>query len=182
MTVDSANVAMPTSRSEPAVPSAPRGEVATALGLLLRNRVAVAGALIYLVFVLVAIAAPLLAPADPDEQVLTNRFKPPAWLSGDGAHLLGADNLGRDVLSRLVYGSRVSIVVGLVTVTICAVVGSVLGAIAGYARGRIDGCLMLLLDIWMGWERGDTTPGLALSQLKAKGLRDLLEALAERAQ
>jgi ABC-type dipeptide/oligopeptide/nickel transport system permease subunit len=153
-----------------------RGELATALGLLLRNRLALAGAVVYLAFVLIAVAAPLLAPADPEEQILTNRFKPPAWLSGDGTHPLGADNLGRDVLSRLVYGSRVSIAVGLVTVTICAVVGSALGAIAGYARGRVDGALMLLLDIWMAFPA--LVLAIAVSAALGPGLPNLILALA----
>jgi ABC-type dipeptide/oligopeptide/nickel transport system permease subunit len=176
MTVDSADVPLPVSRIEAPTPAATRGEFATALGLLLRNRVALAGAVIYLLFVLVAMAAPLLAPADPDEQVLANRFKSPAWISGDGAHPLGADNLGRDVLSRLVYGSRVSIVVGLVTVTICAAIGSALGAIAGYARGRVDDCLLLLLDIWMAFPA--LVLAIALSAALGAGLPNLILALS----
>jgi peptide/nickel transport system permease protein len=116
-----------------------RGELATSAGLLLRSRMAMVGAVVYLAFVLLAISAPVVAPMDPELQVLTDRFAPPTALAPESAHVLGADNLGRDVLSRVMYGSRVSIVVGLVTVAVCAVLGSSLGAIAGYARGRVDG-------------------------------------------
>jgi len=176
MTADPAEVAVAPARGEPAERHAPRGEFATAFGLLLRNRVAVAAALVYLLFVAMAIAAPLLAPYDPDDQVLSDRFKPPAWPPGEGQHLLGADNLGRDVLSRLIYGARVSIAVGLVTVTICAVVGSLLGAIAGYARGRVDGALMLLLDIWMAFPA--LVLAIAVSAALGPGLPNLILALA----
>jgi ABC-type dipeptide/oligopeptide/nickel transport system permease subunit len=176
VTAEPADVTVAAARAEPVWRNMARGELATALGLLLRNRLALAGAVVYLAFVLIAVAAPLLAPADPEEQILTNRFKPPAWLSGDGTHPLGADNLGRDVLSRLVYGSRVSIAVGLVTVTICAVVGSALGAIAGYARGRVDGALMLLLDIWMAFPA--LVLAIAVSAALGPGLPNLILALA----
>jgi peptide/nickel transport system permease protein len=143
--------------------------------LLLRNRVALAGAAVYLVFALLAIFAPVVAPADPELQTLGDRFKPPTWFALDGGHVLGADNLGRDVLSRLVYGSRVSIVAGAATVAICAVLGSALGAIAGYARGRMDGVLMLLLDIWMAFPA--LVLAIALSAALGPGLPNLILAL-----
>ena len=127
-------------------------------------------------FVLVAIFAPALTAFDPDAQVLTDRFKQPAFLSTASAHLLGADNLGRDVLARLLYGARVSIVVGVATVTICAVCGSALGAIAGYARGRVDGALTLLLDIWMAFP--SLVLAIALSAALGAGLPNLILALA----
>jgi peptide/nickel transport system permease protein len=143
----------------------------TAYSLLLHNRVAMLGAAIYAAFVLTALAAPLLAPTSPDQQVLTDRFAPP---TGE-QHPLGADNLGRDVLSRLVYGSRISIVVGLVTVTVCAIVGSALGAIAGYAGPRVDGGLMLVLDIWMAFP--SLVLAIALSAAFGPGLPNLILAL-----
>ena len=108
---------------------------------------------------------------DPDLQVLTDRFTPP----GAASHLLGADNLGRDILSRLVYGARVSIAVGLVTVTICAIGGSALGAMAGYARGRLDAGLMLVLDIWMAFP--SLVLAIALSAALGAGLPNLILAL-----
>lgn len=123
-----------------------------------------------------AIFAPLLTSFDPDAQVLQERLKPPSFLSPASPHLLGADNLGRDVLARLLYGTRVSVVVGLTTVAICAVGGSTLGAIAGYARGRVDGGLMLLLDIWMGFPT--LVLAIALSAILGPGLPNLILALA----
>jgi peptide/nickel transport system permease protein len=150
--------------------------VTAAAVAILRNRFAVAGAVVYVAFVLVAIAAPLVAPVDPDAQVLSDRFKPPAFLVSGSGHPLGADNLGRDILSRLAYGARVSIAVGVITVTICAVVGSALGAIAGYARGRVDGALMLLLDIWMAFPA--LVLAIALSAALGPGLPNLILALA----
>lgn len=158
----------------PAARPSDRGELATALGLLLHNRFAVAGAAVYLAFVLIAVTAPLLTPYDPDAQVLTERFQPPNGLVG--VHPLGADNLGRDILSRLVYGSRISIAVGLVTVSVCAIVGSALGALAGYARGRIDAVLLLLLDIWMAFP--SLVLAIALSAALGPGLLNLILALS----
>jgi peptide/nickel transport system permease protein len=108
--------------------------------------------------------------------MLSERFRPPTWIMPAGTHPLGADNLGRDVLSRLVYGARVSITVGLATVTICAVVGSALGAIAGYARGRVDGVMMLLLDIWMAFPA--LVLAIAVSAALGPGLGNLILALA----
>ncbi|MBI3079064.1 MAG: ABC transporter permease, partial [Deltaproteobacteria bacterium] len=77
--------------------------------------------LIFLALVVTGLLAPVLAPHDPQAQVLEERLRPPAWhQDGSGENLLGADNLGRDVLSRIIYGSRISLLVGLVTVTVAA--------------------------------------------------------------
>ncbi|MBI2755946.1 MAG: ABC transporter permease [Chloroflexi bacterium] len=162
----------------PAVPvalPAARRIPATKRGLLRRNRAMAAAALVYLLFVFVALAAPLLAPSDPDAQVLPERFKPPGWLTGEPDHPLGADNLGRDVLSRLIFGARVSIAVGVATVVASAVLGSALGAIAGYARGHVDGALLLLLDIWMAFP--PLVLAIALSAALGPGLPNLILAL-----
>jgi peptide/nickel transport system permease protein len=154
----------------------PRGELATSALILFRNRFAVVGAVVYAGFVVLAVFAPVFAPADPELQTLSDRFQPPSWITPGNGHLLGADNLGRDVLSRVVYGSRVSIAVGVATVSVCVVVGSALGAIAGYARGRIDGVLMLVLDIWMAFPA--LVLAIALSAALGPGLPNLILALA----
>lgn len=160
----------------PARPQPVRTELRIVLGLLARNRPALVGAGIYAGFVLMAVLAPLLAPADPLEQTLTDRLKPPAWLAGGGPErLLGADNLGRDILSRLIYGARVSIVVGAATVAACALLGSVLGAVAGYWRGRVDAGLMLILDIWMAFP--SLVLAIALSAALGPSLPNLILAL-----
>jgi len=95
----------------------------------------------------VAVAAPWLAPADPERQTLRGRLSPPTWEGADGrAHLLGTDHLGRDVLSRVIYGSRVSLVVGFSAVVIGGLMGSTLGIAAGFGGGRIDGVIMTVAD------------------------------------
>ena len=168
--------AAPTATTRPAErPVRVRGELASATKLLVRNRLAMAGLVVYVAFVSLAVAAPLLAPADPDLQSLGERFKPPGFLAAGSGHPLGADNLGRDVLSRLVYGARVSIVVGLVTVGVCALLGSALGAIAGYARGRVDAGLTFFLDIWMAFP--PLVLAIALSAALGPGLPNLILAL-----
>ena len=96
---------------------------------------------------LVAAAAPLLAPQDPIRQTLRGRLAAPTWSGVDGhAHLLGTDHLGRDVLSRVIYGSRVSLVVGFAAVLVGGVLGSAAGLIAGFSRGRLDGIIMTIAD------------------------------------
>ena len=95
----------------------------------------------------VAVAAPWLAPADPVRQSLRGRLSPPTWNGTDGhAHLLGTDHLGRDVLSRVIYGSRVSLVVGVCAVVIGGILGSTLGILAGISSGRVDGVIMTVAD------------------------------------
>ena len=99
------------------------------------------------VFVLVGIFAPLLSPADPYEQTLRLRFRPPVWEDrGSWAHPLGTDRLGRDVLTRIMWGSRVSLAAGVLTVLLASAVGAAIGLVAGYYGGRIDAGLMRVTD------------------------------------
>lgn len=99
------------------------------------------------VVVLLAAAAPLATPHSPAALNIANRLVPPAWSPGGSTrHLLGTDHLGRDVLSRLAYGARVSLLVGLSAVAISGVVGVLLGLIAGYYRGWLDDAVMRLAD------------------------------------
>ena len=95
----------------------------------------------------VAAAAPLLAPEDPIRQSLRGRLSPPTWEGTDGrAHLLGTDHLGRDVLSRVIYGSRVSLVIGFSAVLVGGILGSAAGLMAGFAHRRLDAIIMTLAD------------------------------------
>ena len=95
----------------------------------------------------VAVAAPWIAPQDPTRQSLRARLVAPTWEAADGRpHLLGTDHLGRDVLSRMVYGSRVSLLVGFAAVLVGGLVGSALGLIAGYRGGAIDTAIMTVAD------------------------------------
>jgi len=99
------------------------------------------------IFVLVALLAPLLSPSDPYEQSLRLRFRPPVWDErGSWAHPLGTDRLGRDLLSRIVWGSRVSLAAGVVTVLLASAVGAAVGLVAGYYGGRVDATLMRVTD------------------------------------
>jgi peptide/nickel transport system permease protein len=99
------------------------------------------------VFVLMALLAPLLSPADPYEQTLRLRFRPPVWEeSGSWAHPLGTDRLGRDMLSRIVWGSRISLAVGALAVLLASTVGAAVGLTAGYYGGRVDATLMRITD------------------------------------
>jgi len=113
---------------------------------LLRSPVATLGLLLLLLFVAMAIFAPYIAPFNPSEAHLRTRLAPPAFIGGPSQHLLGTDHLGRDILSRLVHGSRVALLVGLGGVTLSALIGITLGLIAGYAGGRIDTLISRLID------------------------------------
>src|SRR5262245_7735668 len=117
-----------------------------------RDRAAVVGLGVIAAAVLVAALAPLLAPADPPKGDLLDRLSPPAWARGGAlAHPLGTDTLGRDVLSRLIHGARVSLMVGFTTVIIAGVGGVVLGVLGGYYGGRLDDVLMRIGDIQLAF-------------------------------
>jgi len=99
---------------------------------------------------LVAIFANVLAPHNPEIGSLTARFKPPFWQAGGSTkYLLGTDQLGRDVLSRLIFGARVSMVVGFTAVIFAGAVGTTLGIISGYLGGWVDQVIMRLTDTWL---------------------------------
>jgi peptide/nickel transport system permease protein len=98
----------------------------------------------------VAIFAEFIAPNNPEIGTLGDRFRPPFWQAGGSdAHLLGTDHLGRDVLSRLIFGARVSMIVGITAVLIAGVTGTVLGIISGYLGGWVDQAIMRLTDTWL---------------------------------
>jgi len=109
---------------------------------IVRNRFAIIGLVLLVILALIAIAAPFVAPYDPIKMDLTNSLQPP---SGD--HLLGTDKLGRDVFSRLVFGSRISLTVGFIVEGIALLVGVTLGAISGYFGGVIDNIIMRIVDV-----------------------------------
>jgi peptide/nickel transport system permease protein len=114
---------------------------------LLRDGAAVFGIVLVVMFAALALLAPVLAPYDPDAVDAANRLAP----VGASGHLLGTDDLGRDLLSRLLWGGRVSLVVGLLPVLIASVVGVTLGALAGYIRGRADGFIMRCMDVLLAF-------------------------------
>ena len=100
--------------------------------------------------VLIALGADVLAPHNPEVGALGMRFRPPVWQAGGSAtHLLGTDHLGRDVLSRLLFGARVSLVVGFTAVIVAGLLGIALGITAGYLGGWVDEVIMRLTDTWL---------------------------------
>jgi peptide/nickel transport system permease protein len=100
--------------------------------------------------ILVAIFANVIAPNDPEIGSLGDRFRPPAWQAGGSTqYLLGTDHLGRDVLSRLIFGARVSLVVGFTAVIVAGLIGVLLGIVSGYLGGWVDEVIMRLTDTWL---------------------------------
>jgi peptide/nickel transport system permease protein len=119
---------------------------------LRRGRTGLVGAIIVAALVITSIFAPLLAPHPPGEQELSKRLRPPAWLAGSNpAHLLGTDQLGRDILSRIIYGSRVSLSVGIMAVAISGTLGVLLGLLAGYYGGKVEVVIMRAADIQLAF-------------------------------
>ena len=105
------------------------------------------GAVVLLVLIL-AVFAPLIAPFDPYEQTLTNRLLPPIWHEkGSWSHPFGTDALGRDYFSRVIFGARVSLMIGFFAAAVSAVVGSTLGMIGGYFGGKTDAVVMYLINV-----------------------------------
>ncbi|MBP3039943.1 ABC transporter permease [Bacillaceae bacterium Marseille-Q3522] len=112
---------------------------------LKKNNGAIIGAIILLFFILTAVLSPVLAPFSFEQMNMEERFQGPS-----GAHLLGTDEFGRDILSRMIYGGRVSLMMGLVAVSVAAVVGVTLGIISGYYR-KIDIYIMQIMDILLAF-------------------------------
>src|SRR6185295_13942422 len=116
------------------------------------RRTALFGMLVVAIVVLTAALAPLISPFDPLAQDISQRLKEPGWQDAQGhAHLLGTDHLGRDILARIIYGSRIALLVGLSAVLISGVLGMLIGLVAGYFRGRLDDFLMRLADIQLAF-------------------------------
>ena len=113
-----------------------------------RNRLMVLGTGIIAGLLLVAALAPVLATSSPYEQVLTDRLLPPSW-----SHLFGTDGLGRDIASRVMYGSRVSLTIALLVAAISTPIGMLIGILSGYLGGLVDEILMRLADIFLAFPR-----------------------------
>jgi len=111
-----------------------------------RHRLALIGLVILLFFVLISAFAPVIAPHDPDQVFRNEQGRYSVWQSPSAEHLLGTDRFGRDSLTRLLYGGRVSLLVGLSSIMISTVVGTILGGVAGYYGGWIDNVIMRFTD------------------------------------
>ena len=137
---------------------------------LVRNRMAMAGLVIILFWVLVALLAPTLVPYNPLAQEISNRLAPPG-----GSHLFGTDELGRDVFARVLYGSRISLPVGLLVIGFAFLMGSLLGAIAGYAGGVVDLLIMRVADITLAFPT--IVLALAIASVLGPDLKNALIAM-----
>lgn len=135
--------------------------VAASLRRMLRNKNIVIGGSIIVLLVMIAIFADLIVPMDPYKQDIWERYEPPRGIWVDGAlntqYVLGADELGRDLLSRLIVGARVSLMVGLIATGISLIAGVILGAIAGYVGGMVDDIIMRIMDVLLA------LPGILLA-------------------
>lgn len=119
---------------------------------MLKRQAAVAGLIVLACVIGLAVSANWIAPYDPNEQVLERRLLPPVWMEGGSRqHLLGTDHLGRDILSRVIYGSRISLTVGLLAVVISGLLGISAGLVAGFYGGRADAAIMRLVDIQLAF-------------------------------
>jgi peptide/nickel transport system permease protein len=135
-----------------------------------RARLAPFGAAVLLAALVMAVGASVLSPYDPLKQDLNNALAQPGR-----AHVLGTDNVGRDVLSRVIWGTRVSLLAGIVSVVIAVAAGSVLGLVAGYAGGRVDGLVMRAMDAVLSFP--PLVLALALGAVLGAGLGGVLLAL-----
>ncbi len=143
----------------------------------LANRLAVGAALVVALFVLVALAAPLIAPHDPNETDLMRRLQPPGWAAGgEWSYLLGCDQLGRDILSRIIYGARISIFIGVAVILAATAVGILAGLAAGYLRGWVDVVISRIIDILLGFPY--LIFAIGLMAMMGPGLSNIILALA----
>lgn len=134
------------------------------------------GGSILLLLLVCGLAAPFLAPYDPQEQMLEHRLRPPDWGGqGSGPHWLGTDNLGRDILSRIIYGSRISLLVGATTVIFAGLLGCSLGSLAGYFGKLTDEVISKITEIFLAFPF--LLMAIALMAFLGQGLVNLILAL-----
>jgi peptide/nickel transport system permease protein len=156
--------------------SAAQARIAAARSALGNGRVVFGGAVL-LLLVIAALGAPWLAPHDPLDQDLVNSLLPPFWAEGgDRAFLLGTDSLGRDLLSRLIYGARVALTVAVVAALLAAILGTVLGLLAGFFGGWIDSLIAWLVGVWMSFP--PVLLSIVLVAVIGSGLKAVIIAIA----
>ncbi len=125
-----------------------RRRMPRALSSLLANKLATFGAIVLIIVSFAALFAPLIAPHDPTQQVLADNRTPGIWSSeGSSTYILGTDSLGRDILSRIIYGAQISLLVGLTAVALAGAIGITLGLISGYYGRFVDDFIMRIADI-----------------------------------
>ncbi|MBX6321890.1 MAG: ABC transporter permease subunit [Rhodospirillaceae bacterium] len=133
----------------PAAPAQP-GRLLELWRLYRRNKGAVVGLVVIVAMALLAVFADLIAPHAPNEQYRDAFLLPPAWMErGDPRFLLGTDDVGRDILARLIHGARYSLLIGCIVVTLSLATGIMLGLVAGFARGLVEDLIMRAMDIML---------------------------------
>ena len=158
--------------------AADRAESPLRLGVIafVANRTALVAALVVLAFALLALFAPWIAPHDPADGDLMRRLQPPGWdAEGDWAYPLGCDALGRDILSRMIWGARVSMTVGLMVIAIAAVIGTLAGLAAGYLGGLADTLVSRLVDTLLAFPY--LIFAIGLMAMMGPGLHNIVLAL-----
>ena len=136
-----------------------------------------AGLVVFVLLILIAFFAPFLAPHDPNLQDANNLLTPPAWTAGGNwNYVLGTDAVGRDILSRLIFGSRFSLFIGVVVVTVALVGGVTVGLVSGYVRGWLDTVIMRLMDIILAFP--SLLLALVLVAVLGPGLLNAMIAIA----
>ena len=140
------------------------------LNRFLANRASVGGAVVIAAFLAVALVGPFLAPHDPLAQELLSNYESSSW-----AHPLGTDHLGRDNLSRMIYGARVSLAISLTSVTVALFAGMLMGLVAAYSRGLIDTLIMRVVDVLLAFP--DILLAIAIIALLGKGIGNTIIAV-----
>ncbi|MFP1644658.1 ABC transporter permease [Pontitalea aquivivens] len=147
------------------------------LAMFAANRLAMASAVVVVLFVVMAIFAPWIAPHDPNETDLFRRLQPPGWApGGEWAFVLGCDALGRDILSRIIYGARISIFIGLAVIVVATMIGILAGLASGYLRGWVDVVISRIVDILLGFPY--LIFAIGLMAMMGPGLWNIILALA----
>ena len=143
---------------------------------LANGRVLFGGAVL-LALIVLAVGAPFIAPHDPLSQDLISSFLPPAWApGGEEMYLLGTDSLGRDILSRLIYGAQIALTVAVVASFLAGLIGTVLGLLAGYYGGWVDWLISRLVEIWMAFPA--VLLSIVLVAVIGTGLHSVIIAIA----
>jgi ABC-type dipeptide/oligopeptide/nickel transport system permease subunit len=160
----------------PAPPRDAQSPLALSLAAFRADPIGLVAAAVLAGLALMAVFAPLLAPHDPGDTDLFRRFQPPVWMAGgEWAHPLGCDGLGRDMLSRLIHGARVSIMVGALVIGLAAVLGTSLGLLAGYMRGWVDALISRIVDTLLGFPY--LVFAIGLMAMMGPGLHNIVFAL-----
>lgn len=141
-----------------------------------RDRLAIAAAAGVVLFVAMALLAPWVAPHDPYDTDLLRRLQPPAWMEGgEWSYPFGCDSLGRDIVSRIIYGARISIFIGVAVVLLATLVGTLAGLAAGYLGGAIDAVISRIVDVLLGFPY--LIFAIGLMGMMGPGLQNIVLAL-----